>query len=282
MNENKPHLQLKTNLSNNIPENLIEFLPNKWEKIGDVLVFNLSEKLIEYQNIIAKEYAKILSCKSVLKQIGEINGTYRIPNVRLIYGEKNTVTSHKENGIKYKLDPQKIMFSSGNMSERLRMANISNKNEIIVDLFAGIGYFTLPTAVYSRPKKIFACEINPVSYDYLCQNIVLNHVTEIVEPVFGDSKKIAPKNIADRIFMGYFGDTIKFLPKAINCLKNGNGIIHFHNICPVEKKPLVLLEEINKSLGNNKKAELLKFTKVKSYAPGINHVVLDIKLMENE
>jgi len=33
------------------------------------------------------------------------------------------------------------MFSSGNMDERIRMSMISDKNEVVVDLFAGIGYF---------------------------------------------------------------------------------------------------------------------------------------------
>ncbi len=58
------------------------------------------------------------------------------------------------------------MFSSGNMNERIRMSNISKPNEVVVDLFAGIGYFTLPIAVYSKPKKIYACEKNPISYDF--------------------------------------------------------------------------------------------------------------------
>ena len=128
---------------------------------------------------------------------------YREPNVKIIYGNKKTETIHIENGIRYKLDPQKVMFSSGNMDERIRMAKISNPKETVVDLFAGIGYFTLPMAVYSKPKKIFACEINPVAYDYLCKNIVQNDVTSIVEPLLGDNKTTAPKNVADRIIMGY-------------------------------------------------------------------------------
>ncbi len=80
---------------------------------------------------------------------------------------------------------------------------ISNPHETVVDLFAGIGYFTLPMAVYSKPKKMFACEINPIAYQYLCANVVLNHVTNIVEPLLGDNRKIAPKDCADRVILGY-------------------------------------------------------------------------------
>lgn len=215
-----PLEKIKKSLKNNISLELTNFLPEKWEKIGDVLIVKLDEKLKSYGEEIGKTYAEVLHCKTVLNDVGGISGIYREPNVEILYGSENTEVVHKENGIRYKLDVAKIMFSSGNMDERLRMANISNKNETVVDLFAGIGYFTLPMAVYSKPRKIFSCEINPVAYKYLCKNIVLNHVTSIVNPLFGDNRIIAPKNVAERVIMGYFEDTEKFLPTAFDCLKN--------------------------------------------------------------
>ncbi|MCK5112822.1 MAG: hypothetical protein KAQ84_04705, partial [Thermoplasmatales archaeon] len=145
-----PLNQIKRLLSNEIPSELICCLPDRWEKIGDVLTIKLNGNLKNYQEKIGKKYAEILHCKTVLNDVGGISGTYREPKVGILYGSKNTETIHKENGIRYKLDLQKIMFSSGNMDERKRMANISNKNETVVDLFAGIGYFTIPMAVYSK------------------------------------------------------------------------------------------------------------------------------------
>ncbi len=224
-----PFLQIKQSLSTKIPPEFVNKLPEKWEKIGDVLTIVLPLVLDEYKNIIGKKYAEVLNCKTVLKDIGGIKGEFRVPNVEIIYGSKNTETTHKENGIKYRLDPQKLMFSSGNMDERIRMANISNKNETIVDLFAGIGYFALPIAIYSKPKKIFACEKNQIAFDYLNENIILNDVASIVEPIKGDNRDVAPKNIANRVIMGYIDKTEKFLPNAIDCLKNHIGIIHYHN-----------------------------------------------------
>jgi tRNA wybutosine-synthesizing protein 2 len=276
-----PFENIKKLLSNQIPEDLIRKIPDKWEKTGDILTIKLSKKLRKYETEIGEKYAKVLNCKTVLKDIGGISGTYRKPNVEVIYGSKNTETIHKENGIKYKLDPQRIMFSSGNMDERIRMANISNTNEIVIDLFAGIGYFTIPMAVYSKPKKIYACEINPFSYDYLCTNIVLNDVVSIVEPIKGDNRDISPKNIADRVIMGYFDNTHEFLPTAINCLKNYTGIIHYHNTFPNEVVPDKALKNIKKITGKyNRKIKLLNCKHVKTYAPGISHFVLDIQIGE--
>jgi len=274
-----PFDQIKKLLSEEIPSELISKIPDKWEKIGDVITIRLPTELNRYKNQIGKTYAEVLECKTVLQEISGISGTYREPNVKIIYGTEDTETVHKENGIKYKLNPQKIMFSSGNMDERIRMAHVSNKDETVIDLFAGIGYFTLPMAVYSKPKKIFACEINPAAYDYLCENIILNDVTSIVEPLLGDNEETAPKNIADRIVMGYIEETHRFLPVAIKCLKNNRGAIHYHEVHPNEllpDKPLKNIQEIAEKF--DRKAEILTYKHIKSYAPGVSHVVLDIRI----
>jgi len=274
-----PLEKIKKSLKNNISLELTNFLPEKWEKIGDVLIVKLDEKLKSYGEEIGKTYAEVLHCKTVLNDVGGISGIYREPNVEILYGSENTEVVHKENGVRYKLDVAKIMFSSGNMDERLRMANISNKNETVVDLFAGIGYFTLPMAVYSKPRKIFSCEINPVAYKYLCKNIVLNHVTSIVNPLFGDNRIIAPKNVAERVVMGYFEDTEKFLPTAFDCLKNCTGIIHFHNVCSDELFPETPLKIVEKTADKYKRnVEFLTYRVIKSYAPGVSHIVLDIQV----
>ena len=73
--------------------------------------------------------------------------------------------------------------------------SISEDGETIVDMFAGIGYFSIPMAVHSKPAKIYSVEINPVSYSYLCQNTVLNKVEDIVEPILGDCRETAPREL---------------------------------------------------------------------------------------
>jgi tRNA wybutosine-synthesizing protein 2 len=276
-----PYDEIKKKLSKKILSEHIKIIPKKWEKIGDVLILKIPKELDYYKKDIAKIYSKILKCKSVLNDIGGINETYRIPKIELLYGSRNTETMHIENGIKYNLDPRKIMFSSGNMHERIRMSNISNQKEIIVDLFAGIGYFSIPIAVYSKPKKIYSCEINPVSYNYLCQNIVINHVASIITPLLGDNKTTSPSNIADRVIMGYIKDTEKYFSVAFNSLKNKNGIIHYHDIYPNEKfKEKIEKKIIDIEKKYNVKIKDFTFRIVKSYAPGINHYIIDMRVGE--
>lgn len=276
-----PFDQITALLSSKISGELIQKLPKKWEKLGTVLIMKLHPDLKSYKTIIGETYASVLECTTVLQDIGGITGVYRKPLVKIIYGEKNTETVHVENGIRYKLDPQTIMFSSGNMAERNSMAKIVKRNEIVVDLFAGIGYFTLPIAVFCQPKKIYACEINKDAYAYLCQNIVLNDVTKSVEPLLGDNRTTAPKNIADRVIMGYIRDTHAFLPTAIHCLHKKTGVIHYHEVCPNElipKRPLQRVEDA--AMQQHKQVTLLACRKVKTYAPGVSHVVLECAVGE--
>ena len=276
---NTPFEKIQKSLTKELPKQLLDYLPQKWEKLGDIAIIKLPQQLKKYQHIIGETYASILHCKTVLNDLGAISGVYREPNIEILFGKEETETVHLENGIRFKLDPQKIMFSSGNMDERMRMATISNPNETVIDLFAGIGYFTLPIAVFSKPSCVIACEINPLAYKYLCQNIVLNHVSEIVTPLLGDNRGIAPENCANRVIMGYLEDTKEFLSVAFRCLKNGKGVIHYHEVVPIENTPDSTIEVVQETAETCSRNIKLLFSKhIKSYSPGRDHIVVDVEV----
>jgi len=109
----------------------------------------------------------------------------------------------------------------------------------------------------------------------------LNNIVDIVEPLKGDNRKIAPRFIADRVIMGYIVDTNKFLETAINCLKENIGIIHYHNKIPEKNIPNGPIDQLNKAAERfDRKVELIGYKHVKSYAPGIGHYVFDVKIGE--
>jgi len=268
-------------LSKELPADCMQFLPKKWEKVGTVVILKLPKELEPFQETIGKVYASVLGCSSVLNDVGGIAGVYRTPTVTLVWGSSQTETMHTENGVRYLLDPQKVMFSSGNTTERKRMGLISGSKETVVDLFAGIGYFTLAMAVHSRPKKIVACEMNPVAFDYLCKNIILNHATEIVEPLCGDNRKVAPKGCADRVLVGYLQEADTFLPFAMECLRGTRGVLHYHALISRSTTIEDLLKQVQMCAESyNRHATLLLAKEIKSYAPGVSHVVLDVRIGE--
>jgi len=257
-----------------LPEELKVHIPQKWELVGDILIFKLHPFLKEKRREIAEAYASVLKVKAVFEDIRGIKDEFREPEFEKIIGE-DAETIHRENGILYKLDASKLMFSSGNKHERMRMAEIDMNNEVVVDMFAGIGYFSLPIAKYSSPKKVIACEKNPLAFHYLLENLRLNRLDNI-KPVLKDCRELEVDEKADRIIMGYVKDTHLYLPKALELVKSG-GIIHYHEVCPIELLPDRAIERIRSEASkDSKKIEVKKYRVVKSYAPKVEHVVLDV------
>jgi len=259
-----------------IPESLKSLLPRKWELFGDVLVFRLDKALDGYEVEIATSYASVLHAKTVLRDVGGIFGEYRKPVLKKITGT-DSVTTHVENGIKFRFDVSQIMFSSGNVEERIRMANLRCDGEVVVDMFAGIGYFSLPLAVYQRPKKIISCEINPLAHSYLVENIRLNGANGVIDPFLGDNRDFPRRGFADRIIMGYVKTTHEYLPVALKLLKS-EGTIHYHETCPNGLLPERPVDRIRESAGGSR-VEVERFKEIKSYAPGISHVVVDARIV---
>ena len=257
-----------------VPEELKLLLPEKWEQLGDVVTLRLPKELVRYGRELGEAYAAALKAKTVLRDVAGIAGSYRTPVVETLFGD-DPVAVHTENGILYKLDASKVMFSSGNVDERMRMATVACDGETVVDMFAGIGYFTLPLAVYQHPKRVISCELNEVSYGYLVENIALNKVGGKVEPILGDNRDLPGDGFADRVVMGYVKTTHEFLHTAFRLLRSG-GVLHYHETCPNDLLPGRPVQRLRDAARGNR-VEVLRFKEVKSYSPGVSHVVVDAR-----
>ncbi|MEX2719982.1 MAG: class I SAM-dependent methyltransferase family protein [Candidatus Wukongarchaeota archaeon] len=268
-------------LKGTIPEPLLGFLPRGYAKIGHVMIVNIPEILKNYEVEIAEILLKMgafSGIKTVAKKAGRTKGIYRMPQIKVLAGEKQTETLHRENDTMFKLDPARITFSPGNHNERKRMIDIANNYETIVDLFACVGNLSLPIAVHKN-VIIYAIEKNPEAYKYLLENIKINKLENRVIPLFGDNRDVTPKNVADRVIMGYLYPTIDQLEIGIKALKNiKGGWIHFHIAKPLNK--LKEPETLVKKVANKLEYDVcyIKKLRVKHYAPSIEHLVLDVNL----
>jgi tRNA wybutosine-synthesizing protein 2 len=255
-----------------IPEQEKRLLPKGWQILGDIIIISLREELEKRKNDIGRALLSLYpGCRTVLLDRG-ISGKTRQPSREIIAGAE-TETVHKENGCLFKIDAMHLMYSRGNLTEKKRMSMLGG-GEVVVDMFAGIGYFSIPMAVHSRPKKIFAIEINPIAFDYLKKNIILNCVEDIIEPIAGDCALVTPRCIADRVIMGYL-DSNSYLEQGIRALLPC-GIIHYHEAVPeaIENRPVERLIEAAGRMGRNIK--ILDACRIKKYSPGVWHVVVDV------
>ncbi len=262
-------------LSRELPEHLVRLLPKHWVMIGDVLIIPLRPELEDYKERIAEVYAEVLGAKAVLRK-GRIKGEFRETNYELLYGD-DTVTVHVENGVKYMLDVARIMFSPANVKERVRMARIAREGELVVDMFAGIGHLSLPMAVHKR-ARIIAIEKSPYTFRFLVENIWLNRVQDLVTPYNIDNREFPAENIADRVIMGYVVRTHEFIWKALELAKSG-AVIHYHNTVPERlrpEEPFGTFRRVAEDMGFE--VEKLNELVIKRYAPGVWHVVVDVRV----
>jgi tRNA G37 N-methylase Trm5 len=86
--------------------------------------------------------------------------------------------SYQTIDFRFSYNVDKSMFCAGNNTERMRMGRVSCVNETIVDLYAGIGYFTLPFLVHGHARHVYCCEWNPDSMEALHRNLQANHIDD--------------------------------------------------------------------------------------------------------
>ncbi|MDY6930305.1 MAG: class I SAM-dependent methyltransferase family protein [Halobacteriota archaeon] len=254
-------------------EDLLGFSPS-YEVVGDIAILNSEEGIdpISSAEAILEVHKNI---KVVLKPLTPVQGEFRVKNYEVISGEARTETIHREYGCSYALDLQTVYFSPRLSTERSRIASLINQDDVVVDMFAGVGSFVIPVA--KKVKKVFAIDINPDAIKYMRRNIELNRIDNAT--VFeGDSRVFSLKltGIADRVIMNLPHTAQEFLTDAIMMLKE-KGTLHYYDICHEDDLFLDATNAIKDAAGNyivridNKR-------KIRSYAPHQYNIVIDARI----
>ncbi len=264
---------LRDRLGDDIPHDIP--IPRKIHVVGHVALLHLDSKLMSYATeigVATLEFDKRI--ESVAVKAGPTKGVVRKPSYSLIAGRKETVTTHIESGVKFRLDPLRLTFSGGNRKERARIPKLVSSGENIVDMFSCVGQFALHIAKVAD-VKITAIEINPEAFEFLSENIRLNDFGERVTAVLGDCRDVHPEKVANRVIMGYLHNTIEYLPAAFETLVTDGGVVHMHMSIPKSEKKRVIVQ-IGKTSENYGFQSEIEVFHVKNYSPGIEHFVFDI------
>ncbi|MEF8843741.1 MAG: class I SAM-dependent methyltransferase family protein [Haloarculaceae archaeon] len=246
--------------------------PGSWAVVGTVVLVKVGdaprpEELGEALLSLHGEADTVLAR-------GGVSGRTREPDVRVLAGEGDTETVHTEHGTRYALDLAAVMFAPGNEAERARMGEIVQEGERVFDMFAGIGYFTLPMA--RAGAEVTAAEVNPTAFRYLAENAVLNGVEDRLSAFRADCRDVEVED-ADRVVMGYY-DAHEYLDSALDALGPG-GVVHLHEATPeaeLWERPVARLREAADRHGRG--VEVLDRRVVKSHSPGVEHVVVDARM----
>jgi len=253
-----------------------ERAPSSWAVIGSVVLVDVGDapRPADVGDALLQLHG---GADTVLAR-GPITGDHREPAVEVLAGTGDTETVHREHGTAYALDLSQVMFSPGNKAERARMGETVAEDERVLDMFAGIGYFTLPMA--RAGAHVTAVERNPDSFRYLIENVHLNDVDERVHPYRADCRDVAPEladDPVDRVVMGYY-EAHEYLDAALDALRSG-GTIHLHEATPEAlgfDRPIERLETAAADAG--RAVDVLDTHRVKGYSEGVAHVVVDARI----
>jgi tRNA (guanine37-N1)-methyltransferase len=210
-----------------------------YDIVGNIAIIRLSCASPENAQNAAKAIMNIhKNVKTVLVQASPVAGNLRLRRLMHVAGENKTSTIHKEYGCSFSVDVEKCYFSPRLSHERMRIAGIVKPNETVVNMFAGVGCFSIMIAKQVSATKVFSIDVNPAAIQFMQQNIRLNRVYDKVIPLLGDSKAIVNsqlQRIADRVLMPLPEKALEYLPCALSALKASGGWIHYYDFEHAEK-----------------------------------------------
>lgn len=272
---------LKKLLENILTLEESEELISAFDQIGNIIIVRIPDSLLSKKKIIGEtllEQVKI--AKSVFYQSSAVEGDFRTRNLEILAGEDNTETEYKEFGCKFTVDVENAFFSPRLSTERERIANLIQDGEVMINMFAGVGMFSIMAA---KKKKctVYSLDINPVASKLCEKNIKQNKLSGNVISINGDSSKIIKEQLgdkSDRTLMLLPERSDEFLESAISTTKN-NGIIHYYSHIHADKKSDAgkLSEEHYLSV-TPVKSEILSSKIVRPVGPRYYQTVVDVKI----
>lgn len=261
-----------------LPDDLRRYLPSSYDVLGSIAIVKISDEVLTHASKIGK--AIIAAQKAVSTVCIDVGVTdeFRTRGVKVVAGEKDLETVHKEYGLVFKMDVSKVFFSPRLATERETVANQVCPDETVIDMFAGVGPFSIMIAKTRAPRIVYAIDSNPDAIRYLEENIELNKV-KTVKPVLGDAReRIGDLEAADRIIMNLPHSANDFLPDAIRALKPG-GTIHFYEIMEDTELDNRMDEMRSLAVKEGRVMKLLARRNVKSYSPSLNFYAFDLSFL---
>ena len=259
-------------------EDLLGFVPH-YEVIGDIALIEADDPdAVRIGEALLKFHPHV---NTVLGATSPVVGEFRVREFVLVAGVNKTETIHKEYGCRYIVDLAKAYFTPRLSTERERILSWIKPDDVVVDMFAGVGPYSILIAKKASPKKVVAIDKNPAAVEFLRRNVVLNSVDN-VEVVEGDANVEAETQrfagIADHVIMNLPHNAYDFLDSAVKLIKTG-GMIHYYGITHEDDLfdgSIGLIEAAAKRVG--RQIEVMGKRTVRSYAPHQYNVCIEVRV----
>jgi len=224
--------RLREKLACTLPADELKGVYDSFDLIGDIVIFKTPKNnTANIQTVANQIMATHKSVKTVFLQTSPVQGAFRVRILKLVAGENKTSTSYKEAHCVFEVDVEKCYFSPRLSHERQRVSSLVKNGETVVNMFAGVGCFSIIIAKTAPQSKVFSIDVNPTAYYFMQENVRSNRVYGKVTPLLGDSKDVIQarlRGVADRVLMPLPELALEYLPYAVMALKKEGGWIHYY------------------------------------------------------
>ncbi len=238
-------MNLKQAMSEILGESEIALMSRSFDVIGDIAVIEIPKELVKKEKLIAEKVMQMhKNIHVVAKKQGAHEGTFRLQKIKILAGEKRKETTHVENGVRLKLNVEKVYFSPRQATERQRIAAQVKKREKVLVMFSGCGPYVFVISKNSPAQEVVGVEKNPVGHKYALENVKLNKAHN-VKLVNGDVKTVLPKlkEKFNHIIMPLPKEASKFLSSAFKVADQGC-IIHLYDYLGEDEIPKKAKEKV--------------------------------------
>ncbi|MEM2102513.1 MAG: class I SAM-dependent methyltransferase family protein [Candidatus Bathyarchaeia archaeon] len=261
-------------------------LYKSYDIVGDIAVIRVPKKLEQYCAIIAEAIMQLHSnVKSVWRQASPVGGDYRLRRLEHVAGERRTTTTYKEYGCVFKVDLEKCYFSPRLSFERMRVASLVKPREVVVNMFAGVGSFSIIIAKHSEADRIYSIDVNPAAFQFMWENVLLNKTVNRVVPLKGDARVVVTARLlktADRVLMPLPEKAYDYLDVAVEALKPEGGWIHYYDFVHAKKDESSVEKakaKVSEKLSQMDAVYAIPFGRVvRDTGPWWQQIVLDVQI----
>jgi tRNA (guanine37-N1)-methyltransferase len=236
---------LKTILKEILQPEEISKLYSAFDIIGSIIIIKIPDSLNSKKQIIADTILmNFKSAKSVFAQTSAVQGDYRIRRLEHLAGDNSVITEYKEHGCRFKVDVTKTYFSPRLSTERMRVSKMITDNEIITNMFAGVGTYSILIAKNNKSCKVYSIDSNPVANELALINAKLNKVQGQVVPICGDAREVIIRQLkgtSTRVLMPLPEKAKEFVDFAVVALKESGGMVHYFAHVKASSKKLALV-----------------------------------------
>jgi len=268
-----------------LPPHLLASFPRAIDIIGEIAIVEIPPELEEHKRTVGEAILQAhKNVRTVLAKSSVVKGVKRLREYEVIAGMDQTETVHREHGCIYHLDVRKVYFSPRLSFEHKRIASQVKANETVVDMFAGVGPFSILIAKMQKDVKVYAIDVNPDAVKYLERNVIANKVLDKVVPILGDAENVIRKRlrgIADRVIMNLPEKASEYIDAACEAIKLKGGVIHYYSFAdgpnPIEKAEEELARALTKT--GRRLVEITSARRVREVAPRRWQVVIDARII---